>query len=90
MLDAEWRRPGEPLPWLVSSLAPIAWIAHLLGAPTRVAIVCCIVGLVASVIVLRRLRATNDRSKQHAWFLAQTGVALSVVAGVLVAIGATF
>lgn len=87
LLQGPWTRPydrRETPCWLAATAAPLAWLAHLVGAAAvPMLLVIAVAGMIAAA-QLRRLYAQGDRSGQRVWFLAQLGVTLAVVCSALV------
>lgn len=87
LLQGPWTRPydrRETPCWFAATAAPAAWLGHLVGAATvPMLVIIALAGLIASA-QLRRLHAHGDRSGQRVWFLAQLGVTLAALCGVLV------
>lgn len=72
--------------WLAAFASPLAWVAHLVGASTLLAAIIIAVAGTFAAVELRGLHRRGSRSRQRAWFLAQTGLALAIVALLLVAL----
>ena len=91
ILDDAWRRSNdrrEPHLWMAATAAPLAWVGSLAGLSPLIAVVVAVLAGIVAGVRLHELQAAGDRSWQRAWFLAEAGVALSLVSVVLIAIAA--